>query len=47
MSSRVCFPADFNEKKAYYADLSLLISTSKVLFAGSCAIKTASMQDMS
>lgn len=33
-------------RDAYYADLLLLISISKALFAGSCTIKTAATQDM-
>lgn len=41
----VRFPSNFSHD-AYYADLLLLISISKALFAGSGTIKTAAMQDM-
>lgn len=42
-----CSPTSPNfNRDAYYADLLLLISISKALFAGSCTIKTTATQDM-
>ena len=45
-SRTACIFASNFSRDAYYADLLLLISISKALFAGSCTIKTAATQDM-